>query len=188
MVPDIIFPAEFPILETERLTLKMAQIKDAPSLFKLRSSLEFMTYLGRDAMKKVSEAEDYVKRISSGFENKTGLSWKICEKNSDQFIGYCGFWEIDYQHYRTEVGYGLNPDYQKKGFMKEALTAMTKYMFKEMKIHHIKAEIDPKNIASSKLLKSVGFYKIGYATENYYYNGKFSDSEYYGLILKDLSN
>ncbi len=186
MVTTIIFPEEFPVLETERLTLKMAQLEDAASLFQLRSSPDFMKYLGRDPMKEVSEAEDYIQRISDGFKNKTGLSWKICEKGTDQFIGYCGFWEIEYNHYRTEIGYGLNPTFQGRGYMKEALTAMTRFMLLEMNIHHIKADIDTRNIASRQVLLSIGFKKEGLARENFYYNEKFLDSEYYGMIASDL--
>ena len=101
-------------------------------------------------------------------------------------IGYCGFWDIQYDHFRTEIGYGLNPSFQGKGFTQEALRAMTKYMLINMNIHHIKADIDTRNIASRKVLLNIGFKKEGLARENFYYNGKFLDSEYYGMIASDL--
>ena len=186
MNQQITFPSLFPQLETERLSLKMVQMEDAKDLFDLRSSPEFMKYLGRDMMQDVSEAEEYIDRIKRGFQNKTGLSWKICYKNSNNFIGYCGFWEINYQHFKTEIGYGLNPLFQAKGFMTEALSSMTNYMFSEMNIHHIKADIDPLNISSRRVLEKVGFYRIGLAKENYFYNGRFMDSEYYGMIKNEI--
>lgn len=188
MVPAIKFPIYFPVLETKRLSLKCSELKDAKELFELRSNKDFVKYLGRDPMKDIAEAEEYIQKQLTGFEKQTGISWKICEKNSDILIGYCGFWEIDYQHYRTEIGYGLNPNFQGKGYMKEALTAMTGYMLLDMNIHHIKADIDVNNAASRSVLKSIGFKLEGLARENYYYNGKFLNSEYYGLISKDLKD
>lgn len=188
MIPPIVFPSEFPILHTERLTLKQATLEDAPSLLSLKSNQEFMKFLGQYPMKHVNEAEDYIRRNLDGFANKKGIQWKLCEHDNDRFLGYLGFWNIEYDHYRTEVGYGLHPDFQGKGYMKEGLKAMIHYMMTVMNIHHIKADIDPLNISSRNVLLSVGFRKNAYVRENYYFDGRFIDSEYYGMIPSDLEH
>ena len=186
MIPPIRFPSDFPVIHTAQLTLCQHELTDAKGLFELRSNIGFMKYLGKYPMQQLSEAEDYIRKKFDGFKNKRGISWKICKKDNTQFIGYLGFWVIEYEHYRTEIGYGIHPSFQGQGYMKEALKAATSYMLTTMNIHHIKADIDPLNIASRNTLLAVGFRKNAYVRENYYFNGKFIDSEYYGMISKDL--
>lgn len=186
MNPSIHFPSEFPVLKTERLVLSCPELTDAKALFDLRSDEEFMKYLGKYPMKEVREAEDYIQRIQDQFQAKQGISWKIATQDNPQFIGYIGFWQIEYEHYRTEIGYGINRNFQGKGYMKEALTALTHYAFNSLNIHSIKADIDPLNVASRQLLLACGFKKEAYIRENYYFDGKFIDSEYYGMIQSDL--
>lgn len=66
--------------------------------------------------------------------------------------------------------------------MSEALTAIIAFAFEEMKLHSIEANINPLNEASRKLLMKQGFVKEAYFREDYYFNGKFLDSEIYSLV------
>jgi ribosomal-protein-alanine N-acetyltransferase len=76
----------------------------------------------------------------------------------------------------------LHPDQWKKGIMKEAATAIIKYGWEALGLHSMEAHIDPENKASAALLLSLGFEKEAYFRENFCYNGKFLDTEIYGLI------
>jgi len=182
------FPELFPELETERLRLTLPNHEDAKGLYELRSDPNFMKYIGKYPMKKHSEAEEYIQKIQDQFQAKQGISWKISEKGNSNFIGYIGFWQIEFEHFRTEIGYGIHPSSQGKGYMKEALHSVTNYAFKELNIHSIKADIDPLNISSRQLLLACGFRKEAYIRENYFFDGKFIDSEYYGMIQSDISS
>ena len=177
--PKINFPKEHPQLTTERLELKWPKLIDAKELFEMRSDSEFTKFLGRYPMKDISEAEEYIKKIHDGFKNKTGLSWKICEKGTDKLIGYIGFWAIDYTHFSTEIGYGIHVTHQRKGYLTESLNAMVNYMFSELGLHSIQANADVKNIATIMLLEKCGFEKQAHFKENYFFNGIFLDSAIY---------
>ncbi|MBL4708871.1 MAG: GNAT family N-acetyltransferase [Flavobacteriales bacterium] len=166
--------------------MTLPELTDAKELFELRSNPEFMKYIGKYPIKEISEAQDYIQRIQDQFKAKQGVSWKISEKGSDRFIGYIGFWQIEFEHFRTEIGYGLHSSYQGKGYMKEALNLLTQYAFKELNIHSIKADIDPLNVGSRQLLLACGFKKEAYIRENYFFDGEFIDSEYYGIIQSDI--
>jgi ribosomal-protein-alanine N-acetyltransferase len=54
-----------------------------------------------------------------------------------------------------------------------------------MNLHSIEANINPENIASRKLLEKTGFVREAYFKENYFFNGKFIDSEIYSLLNKN---
>ncbi|MFT6166241.1 MAG: ribosomal-protein-alanine N-acetyltransferase [Vicingaceae bacterium] len=182
MEPKITFPEIHPTLKTHRLELKPPSLSDASEFFEIRSDIEFMKYVGQYPIKKISKAEEYIQRIIDGFKTQTGISWKICEKGSDKLIGYIGFWSIDYTNFRTEIGYGLHPNFHRKGYATEALNAMTHFVFNELGLHSIEANADVKNIATIKLLEKCGFKKEAHFKENFFFDGTFLDSAIYCLV------
>ena len=80
----------------------------------------------------------------------------------------------------------LDPAFWGKGFMKEALIAVLDFGFRKLGLHSFQANINPENERSGKLLKQLGFVKEAYFRENYYFNGKYLDSEIYSLLERDF--
>lgn len=56
----------------------------------------------------------------------------------------------------TEVGYGLNPAYEGRGYMTEALTALLEFG-KSRGIKIVRADTRPDNVKSQNVLKRCGF-------------------------------
>ena len=180
----------FPTLETDRLILREHTLSDAKTWFELRHNPDVMRYIDRDSPKDIEEVEDYIKGLIAGFEQGESMGWAIALKDSpQQMIGNIVFWRMDFPNYRAEIGYLIDPAYWRKGLVSEALTAIIAFAFEEMKLHSIEANINPLNEASRKLLMKQGFVKEAYFKEDYYFNGKFLDSEIYSLIssLEDIT-
>ena len=57
----------------------------------------------------------------------------------------------------VEIGFSLHPDYQGKGLMSEALTALFDYLFNKRGKSRIKGIVDTRNPPSSRLLERMGF-------------------------------
>ena len=188
MKEAIQFPDKFPVLETQRLSLSSFEPSDIDRFFQLRSNEEFVKYLGLPPMSKRSAARDRVHEIIQAFMVREGISWKISLKNKSELIGYIGYWQINFRHHRAEIGFGIDEKHQKTGLISEAMPKVLEYGFQEMNIHRIEADIDPKNRASSKVLAKFGFQKEGYFRENYFFNQRFIDSEYHGLLKKDFQS
>jgi len=185
MKPSIHFPDKHPRLQTERLNILPPTLSDASDLYALRSTHEFMKFIGKYPMKDLSEATQYIQEIHDRFQQKTGISWKICEKVSNKLIGYIGFWSIDYTHFRIEIGYGLHPDHHQKGYLTEALKALIFYVFTELGIHSIEANANVNNLASIQLLRKCGFKKEAHFKESFFFDGTFLDSAIYCLVKKE---
>ena len=180
------FPLSFPTLHTNRLQLQAFSEKDATALFELRSDSEFMKYLGRFPMKKKTEANAFIDNIYNAFKEQKGISWKIALKGSDHLIGYLGFWRIDVPHFRAEIGLGLNRKYRSKGYMKEALEAALGFGFNQLKVHSVMANVDVRNKNCIRLLENCGFVKEAHFREDYFFNGKFTDSLIYCILEQDF--
>ncbi len=173
----------FPILTTERILLRNMQLADAPVLQQLRSNPEVMAFINRPLIKTLQEAEAWVQMIIDAHTENKGITWSICLSSTPgNKIGNVGLWRIDKENHRGELGYMLLPEYQRKGFMTEALKAVVDYGFRVLDLHTIEAQIDPRNGASAAILDKLGFAREAYFRENYFLHGQFADTAVYSLI------
>lgn len=81
------------------------------------------------------------------------------------------------------LGYDLDEVSQGHGYMTEALRATNAYVFGELNLHRIMANFIPRNEASSRVLKRLGFTFEGYAREYLRINGQWEDH-----VLTSLTN
>ena len=172
----------FPELETERLLLRQVQDQDADDFFILRSDQTLMRYIDRPLASSITDAQHLIKKIHDSLIQNDGITWIITLKPDPGLIGTIGFWRIEKENYRAEVGYMLAVKWQDKGIMSEAMKEVLKYGFKEMNLHSVEANVNPANEASIRLLEKNQFIREAYFKENYFYNGKYIDSAIYSLL------
>ena len=177
----------FPKLESERLIFRRMLLGDAKDMHQIRSNDDVMKFMDVKRTKSIEDAKELIRNSLDDYKNEKGISWGIMDKRSKSFMGYIGFFRIQPQHCRGEVGYVLKPEYWGKGFMTEALSTIVKFGFGKMNLHSIEANVNPKNKSSKKLLERLGFRKEAYFRENYLFDGKFFDSEIYSLLEKDMN-
>jgi ribosomal-protein-alanine N-acetyltransferase len=175
----------FPVLETNRLRLRHITEADAEALFALRTNDAVMQYIGRPKPQNLEEVKSMIEKIKTDFKESVGISWVIAHKESDELIGTIGFWRMDKQNHRAEIGYMLHSDYWGKGIATEAMQAVLPYGFDVLRFHSIEANVDPLNEVSKKLLLKFGFVQEAYFRENYYFDGQFLDSAIFCLLQHD---
>lgn len=172
----------FPELKTERLVLRKPRPDDADALFRLRSDPRVMQYFGRALMQSTEEALQFIEQTRTMFDNNEGVQWAISPSGEAQMIGTITIWKIDKTNHRGEIGYMLDPQFQGKGLMTEALKAIVHYAFETLHLHSLEANVNPDNMDSIKLLERNGFVREAYFRENFYFDGKFEDSAIYSLL------
>jgi ribosomal-protein-alanine N-acetyltransferase len=176
----------FPILESERLVFRRLKESDAPEVFKLRSNPENMKYIPRPLLKNEEEALAMIHMMNAKIDENTDINWGVCLKNTDTIIGFMGFYRTQPEHYRTEIGYMVLPEYEGKGYVTEAVKTMLNYAFNSAGFNTVNAVIDPANSGSEKVLLKNGFRKEGYFLEDEYFDGKFWDSIHYGILKREF--
>lgn len=177
----------FPQLTTNRLMLRKIDNTDATELLYLRSSENIMQYIDRPRAKTEEDALSYIDVINNALAANDAITWAITLKSKPDLIGTIGFWRIQKEHYRAEIGYMLKDSFQRQGIMQEAITAALRYGFDVMKLHSIEANVNPGNIASAKLLEKNNFILEAHFKEHFYFNGRFLDSLVYSLLDKNYS-
>lgn len=158
---------EFPILETDRLVLRSAELKDVPHILANHSDDSVMKYLGIKKLSSMSEAEELIEEANVVFQNREGIRWVITRKGEDYYVGSIGMWRLDKLWEKAEIGYELSTKHWGKGYMTEALTSVLEFGFDKIKVGLITANVDIQNLRSGHLLEKLGFNEIaeGYKNE-----------------------
>jgi len=172
----------FPFIETERLILDEVNDGDVKEVFELRSNPETMKYIPRPLVKSHEDALEHIKMIKEKIENNTGINWAIRLKDNSKLLGIIGFYRLQPENYRAEIGYMILPEFHGKGLVPEAVTRLIKFGFEDLRLHSIEAVIDPENYASEKVLQKCGFTKEAHLKEAEFYEGKFLDKVIYSLL------
>lgn len=181
MISDI-----FPILSTERLSLRQIQHSDAPALFSYFSKDEVTLYFDLPTFQHVDEAYKLVKTWQENFQQKKAIRWAICLKdNPNHLIGSCGFHNFSSEHFRAEIGYELHPAFWQQGIMTEAVSAIISFGIEGYKLNRIEAFIDPDNLASRKLLEKMNLVSEGILRDYFFEKGRFVDGEIFALLKKN---
>lgn len=80
-----------------------------------------------------------------------------------------------------EIGYIIHPDFWGRGLASEALTAVIDHIFGHHDIDALRADVDPRNFASIRLLEKHGFTVSGTAAKTWQIGGQWCDSIYLTL-------
>lgn len=83
------------------------------------------------------------------------------------------------------IGFKMDESESGKGYMTEALKKVIDYIFDELELYRIEANVMPSNIASVKLVENLGFRQEGIAYSYLEIAGKREDHLRYSLIKKN---
>ena len=110
----------FPEIKTERLTLRKIEVTDSDVILFLRSDKTINKFIDRPEDRKtknISDAIKHIKKLNTDFENNKSISWGITLNNNTKIIGTICLWNFSEDYKTAEVGYDLNPTFQRKGIM-----------------------------------------------------------------------
>jgi len=176
--------AHFPCLTTNRLFLRQIQPKDTEALFETFSDEETMRFHGHEPHRSLAETRASIEQTLIRYIQREAIRWGITLKGEDQVIGSCGFHHFGAHFRHAETGYELNRAFWGKGIMTEATSAILTYGFAELELHRVEAIIDIANERSRGLLLKLGFTYEGNLRQRYFFQDRFEDEHYFGL-LKD---
>jgi hypothetical protein len=151
------------ILETERLRILPLSHSQLINYLRLDGSLEEqlgVNYLMRKIDPELIEAFEEVILPTVGNPSRNYLFstiWTIIEKDKNVMVGDICFKGEPDQSGEVEVGYGTYAQFQNKGYMTEALKAITNWALQQPGVICIKAETHTQNLPSQKILKKTGF-------------------------------
>lgn len=150
----------FPEIKTERLFLRKIEQSDCDVILFLRSDATVTKFIERPENRKtknIADAIKFIKQLNEYLETNKSITWGITLKNNSKITGTICLWNFSKNNKTAEVGYDLDPKFQGKGIMNEALKMVVDFGFNELRLHKIEAFTHNENENSKKLLKKNGF-------------------------------
>jgi ribosomal-protein-alanine N-acetyltransferase len=172
----------FPCLTTNRLLLRQIQLDDAEPLHAILADQQVMEFYGHEPHQSLRDTQELIGQIKARYTRQEGIRWGITLHGEGRLLGSCSFHHLDPGFHRAETGYELERASWGKGIMTEAMSAILTYGFTEMGLHRVEAIIDIVNERSKALLLKLGFSYEGNLRQRYYFNGRFEDEYYFGLL------
>lgn len=147
----------FQSLFTMRFALRPLTHDDLTAIVTLRTNEEVCRYIDRPLLQDLASAQTFIDRIMAGYANGSTYYWVIAIKETGELAGTICLWNIAADETTAEIGYEMLPAHHGKGYMQEAMAAVTDYSFDILKLHAIEAFTHRDNQRSRHLLQKSGF-------------------------------
>jgi RimJ/RimL family protein N-acetyltransferase len=151
------------IVQTERLCLREFDEDDAAPFYLLGSDPAVLRYTGDPGggLRSVEHALDVLRsRPMADYRTYGYGRWACVLKANGEVIGFAGLkYLADVQE--VDIGYRLLPAYWGQGLATEACRAVLNYGRTRLGLERIIGLVDPKNVASVRVLKKLGLMSAG---------------------------
>jgi [ribosomal protein S5]-alanine N-acetyltransferase len=182
--------ANHPSIETQRLTLRLPEMSDYVAWAQLRRQGEAFL---RDW--EPSWSSDHLSR--KAFRNRVYWAYRSREegralalflvlREGGRLMGAITLDNIRRGPAQSaQVGYWIGPEFARRGYMTEALGAVTRHAFVAMDLSRIEAACLPENLASRGLLERAGFKYEGVAQSYLQINARWRNHVLYANLRSD---
>lgn len=180
---------EFPILSSTKLELKKIEDRHLQELFDIYDNEKVFEFCGIIPKHNLQTVSKMIGHFDRDYQKKSRVKWGIFQKSQhDTLVGIIEAMDFNQKVDMVTIGYYLAEAYWGKGIATEAVHMIVKYLFEEVAINRIQAEVMPLNEPSKKVLLKNGFLKEGLLRQASFWSGKgIVDLEIYSYLREDYS-
>ncbi|MBP3041791.1 GNAT family N-acetyltransferase [Bacillaceae bacterium Marseille-Q3522] len=168
------------------VSLKLIEIKDAETLFKLtdhsRDVLrKWLPWL--DTTTKLDDTKTFIGTSLNDFAANKSLHTVILFHN--EMVGTASFNHFDWANKSTSIGYWLDKSYHGKGIMTKVVSGLIDYAFNELKLNRVEIRAASQNKKSRAIPERLGLVKEGCIRQAEWLYDHFVDHIVYGMLAED---
>jgi ribosomal-protein-alanine N-acetyltransferase len=172
-------------LECPRLMLKPLLANHASDIYSELLNPSLYKYIPDTPPNSLRELEDRYSLLESR-KSADGkdlwLNWVARLRNQQQYVGT--FQATIYANKTAEIAYIVFVQFWRRGYGKEACDRMLRHLLIDYEVGIIFANMDTRNLASIRLVESLGFRRMSLIQNADYFKGSRSD-EYRYAITKE---
>lgn len=109
------------------------------------------------------------------------LNWALWSKPDNRYVGYVQ--ATVYPNRSAQIAYVLMFDDWRKGFAREAVTAMVAHLHEHYRVSQVLARVDTRNQRSIGLLEALGFDRLAVHRQAEKIRGVWSDEAEYRIVV-----
>lgn len=177
----------YPQLTTPRLLLRAFTEADIPSLITLAGDYEVARHtLNIPHPYTEADARHWLHITQQARTQQSAFPFALVLRATGEFVGGMGLM-LEPRFDRAEVGYWLGQPYWGRGLATEALAAVLRFGFEELRLNKIYATHHTDNPASGRVMQKNGMLKEGELVQHAKRDGQYHDLWQYRLISREYA-
>ncbi|MCA0970252.1 GNAT family N-acetyltransferase [Halobacillus litoralis] len=145
---------------TERLVLRAPRPGDGEEINRaVHASINELSQWLPFAFQKptVEDTESNTRKAAAKFLTRENLRYLILSRESGELIGSTGFHNIDWDVPKLEIGYWIVTEHSGKGYITEAVQALTTYALNDLDMARVEIQCDRENMRSRSIPEKLGY-------------------------------
>ena len=172
-------------IETERLTLRPWEEADFPAFLEMQSDVESARWLYNEPRDE-ENARALFARKQAGRELLEEDAWLSCAGVAGgEVVVDVSFHWTSVEHRGGEIGYFVHPRHTGRGYATEGAGAMLRWAFEEAGFHRVFGRVEPRNVASARVLEKLGMRKEAHLVENEWVKGEWQSEAIYAILARE---
>jgi RimJ/RimL family protein N-acetyltransferase len=174
-------------METERLLLRPFTAEDLDVLHAMYSDEVVVRYLYHEARSLDDVRELLDKKIAGRSVQAEGdwLGAAAVLRETGEVVGDVVLQWASEAHRQGEVGYTVHPAHQGHGYATEGARPMLQFAFETMGLHRVYGRVEPRNVASARVLEKLGMRREAHLIENEWVKGEWQSEAIYALLASE---
>jgi ribosomal-protein-alanine N-acetyltransferase len=183
---DVVFD-QFPVLRSAELVLNKIEESHLDELFGIYSNDKVFEYCGIIPKHNKATVNNMIGHFERDYAKKSRIKWGIFTAGDDErLLGIIEASEFNQKVNMVTIGYFLAEEEWGKGIASKAALLLLDFLFKQVNVNRIQAEVMLRNESSKKVLLKNGFIKEGMLRQAALWSGKgVVDLEIYSMLRED---
>lgn len=179
--------SQFPVLVSGGLTLQKIEESHLEEVFGIYDNDTVFEYCGIIPKHNKATVATMIGHFERDFLKRSRVKWGIFANNDkDTLAGIIEVFDFNQKVDMITIGYFLAEAHWGKGIASEAVSRVVRFLFQEVEVNRIQAEVMPANEPSKRVLLKNGFKYEGTLRQATLWSGKgIIDVEIYGLLQED---
>ncbi|KHL97304.1 alanine acetyltransferase [Paenibacillus sp. IHB B 3415] len=183
---DVVFD-RFPVLRSDELVLNRIEETHLDELFDIYSNDKVFEYCGIIPKHNKATVSNMIGHFERDYAKRSRIKWGIfASGEGGRLLGIIEACDFNQKVNMVTIGYFLAEDHWGQGIASKAVEILLDYIFTEVQVNRIQAEVMLMNEPSKKVLLKTGFIKEGMLRQAALWSGKgIVDLEIYSMLRED---
>jgi RimJ/RimL family protein N-acetyltransferase len=174
-------------IETERLLLRPFVAEDFDAVFAMQSRPDVARYLYWDARNEDEVRAALEKKVAGTAIRSEGDAVFLAAvlTSTGELVGDMVVHLLSQEHSTAEIGFIVHPDHQGHGYATEAARPLLKLAFEDVQVHRVIGRVEPRNVASARVLEKLGMRQEAHLVENEFVKGEWQSELVYAMLDRE---
>ena len=129
-----------------------------------------------------------IERFRDRFNGETCGHFAVRRVDDNRLVGRASYFDLNTRNRSVEIGYLIGPEFRGKGYAREAIILMLRYLFDKLELNKAMAQTAEFNIESVALLKRLGFKQDGRLRQHHPLDGKNYDDLLFSILAEEFGS